>query len=466
MDYGLMGWDSYPIIVTSRIQNGTDFFGTFTEELMDGRYFGHYYRPLLNLSFAADYLFWGADSFGYQLTNAVLFGLAGFVLFALARRMNGARALVGPTVGLAFFLLQESHFEVIPVASRRPELLCAVFAGLALFVQLSPKSLGKKWPWAPAFWMACAAASKETGYVLPVLGVLAVFSWSPAPRVAERALQALRAGIMHAAFVGIVLIARLSVLGGLGGPGAKPPAGGRSALALSETLFGRLFVPQSMTADRDLFSWLVIGLAVCFLAAAWLCRTKSEGNERSGSETSPTRAAILGACWVLVVGLLYGLSRSIEQWYLFLPVAGLSLVLGAGSELLWSAWRRCVAGRGVAVVGGLLLLSFCYVQTRYSPLLRSYPEWEKASQVSEAFLTRLEMTIDSAPDGAVVTAPPLPRWFPPAKEGPTIRGAAIMDVYSVQAWAELILPERKVRVVRGRAPSRPASDEVIVQVVR
>jgi hypothetical protein len=51
----LMGWDTYPLIAASRIQDLGDFLGSFTEELMDGRYpAGHFYRPITNLSFAFD----------------------------------------------------------------------------------------------------------------------------------------------------------------------------------------------------------------------------------------------------------------------------------------------------------------------------------------------------------------------------------------------------------------------------
>lgn len=465
-NYGLMGWDSFPIIVTSRVQNGSDLVGTFTEELMDGRYFGHYYRPLLNLSFAIDYFLWGIDPFGYQLTNAVLFGLSGLVLYLFARRMYGTRAWLGPLVTLGFFLLHESHFEVIPVAARRPELLCAVFAGLSLYLQLGSKSLGQKWPWVPALWMAAAALSKETGYVLPALSVIAVFLWSPAQGAGERVKQAMRAALTHAAFVGAVLAARLAVLGGLGGPGQEPPAGGPSAIELSQTLFGRLFVPQSLGEEGGVTALLPWALGACFLLAVWVKRGGQAAETERGKEDNSGRAAILGLSWLLIVGLLYGVSRSIEQWYLYLPVAGLALVLGAGAELLLRVASRGALGRTVAMCGGVIAVSFCFIQVRYSPLLRNYPEWEQASVASEKFLASLQIGIEASSDGSGIGAPPIPVWYPPATEGPTIRGAAIMEAYSVQAWADLVFPERKITVVKGRAPSPPGSDELIVQITR
>jgi hypothetical protein len=36
---------------------------------MDGRFpGGHYYRPLVHLSFARDFAMWGLNAFGYHLT--------------------------------------------------------------------------------------------------------------------------------------------------------------------------------------------------------------------------------------------------------------------------------------------------------------------------------------------------------------------------------------------------------------
>ena len=75
---GFVGHDNYPILIASRIRSWADFVGTFTEPLMDGRYAGEFYRPLLNLSFAVDHALWGTAAWGFQLTNAILFAGCGW----------------------------------------------------------------------------------------------------------------------------------------------------------------------------------------------------------------------------------------------------------------------------------------------------------------------------------------------------------------------------------------------------
>ena len=53
--FPLLGFDSYPEILTSRILDLDDFIGTFTEQTSEDFYPSAFYRPVLNLSLAADY---------------------------------------------------------------------------------------------------------------------------------------------------------------------------------------------------------------------------------------------------------------------------------------------------------------------------------------------------------------------------------------------------------------------------
>ena len=52
--YGMLGHDSYPILLTARIRSLDDLWACLSQPLMDGRFEGAFYRPLLDLSFAFD----------------------------------------------------------------------------------------------------------------------------------------------------------------------------------------------------------------------------------------------------------------------------------------------------------------------------------------------------------------------------------------------------------------------------
>jgi hypothetical protein len=467
-DLGMMGYDSYPLILTARIDGLADLFGTFTEQMMDGRYHGEYYRPLLNLSFAADHWFFGLDAWGYQMTGALLFGLTALAVWLLSRRLLGGGVGWGSMAALLFFLLHDSHFEVVPVPARRPEILCALFACVALWTQLTPRWLEKRWPIIPAVLMALAAASKETGYVLPAIACLAVYLYSQKSDLASRLWQVARVALIHSLLIGTLLGLRFAALGGLGGPAPLPQGyDGPGSLELSGTLLTRLLAPQNFMDSKVMLGTLGFTMILTVILLGALPGRQSPREPGFYSQRCACKTALVSLAWMALVGLLYGVSRSIEQWYLFIPVVGMSLFLGAGVRLVLERWRRGDGlSRGIAIACGLVLMSFCFFQLRYSPLYHSYPEWILATEASEDFLDRLAERIEATEPGAPIKAPPLPMWYPPGDEGPAIRGAAILDVYSVQAWAELSYPERKLRVL-VRPPQTPLGpQESAIQVLR
>lgn len=463
---GLMGHDSYPLILTSRIRGLDDLLGSFTESLMDGRYHGLYHRPLLNLSIALDEGLWGLDPLGYQLTGAVLFALTGLALFQAVRRALGG-AVPGALAALLLFLLHESHLEVVPVPARRPELLCAMCGLFGLAAQLHPQRLASRWPIVPALWMVGAAASKEAGYVLPAVAVVAVLLYAPDETLRARWGRALRAALVHGLLVGLLLLVRLGALGGLGGPAAPPPGfEGPGALDLAGTLLGSLLVtPGHAPATWPLWLAAIASLGVL---KAWVLGLRPAQGGGPAPVTRPARSALLlGFTWLLLVVAIYGASSSIEAWYLLLPVVGLAFLFGAGVELLLLQWRRGgPLARASAVSSGLLILAFGAVQVRYSPLWTPDDTWERATAASDEFFRRLGKRCQRAAPGAQVSAPPLPVWVQPPASGPGVRGGAVLEAYSVQAWTELLLPEKSFRVEKGPAGSPPAGDEVVVRLLR
>ena len=459
-----MGHDSYPIILTSRIESFGDFIGTFTEELMDGRYSGDYYRPLLNLTFAVDYAISGLEPMGYQLTNVLLFGAAAVAMFFLAGRLCGGAAVYGPLLALLMLLLHESQFEVLPVSPRRPELLCALFAFLSLYSQLGEKQLVRRWPWKPALWMGCAVLSKETALVMPAFSFVAVWLYSTRSGARERTIHALRAIAAHAVMIAILVGIRFAVLGGIGGPGPAPPMATQpGALDLSTQLVLVLLAPGSWAGFRT--SLLVLaGLLALFVVSlslrAWmLSRT---GADRP-MDASPLRAIAFASTWFLGLCLVYGMTGRIERWYFFLPVAGLCLLTGGVLELLLQVARGSDPSTRLRARAGLpLLLVFVFLQVRYSPLFHHYDEWERATEASEEYFKSVNVRLMSTPVGRPI-APRLPVWVEPARSGPAILGGAVLSDYSVQAYCDLTMPLRKVRVIsRPDAPPPGPDEEVII----
>jgi hypothetical protein len=468
--YGLLGFDSYPIIATSRVGSLTDLLGNFTEKLMDGRYPSDFHRPLINFSFALDDAVWGLDAFGYQLTNALLLALCAWAMWGLLRRLLGPDAWLGSLIGMLVFLLSALQYEVLPVPPRRPELLCCLFTALALRLQLAPRALRAQSPpvW-PAVATLLAVASKESGFVIPVLVAVTVALYADRPTLRERVRQVATALVPHLAAVAIMVIARFAVLGGLGGHRSLRLSGVLTDVpAALRIILDGLLLPQPAMVQSIPGRWLLAVLPVALIATlVWAeLRARKRPDRRAGSP--PAKAAVVGLAWVALLGLTYAAAGLIAPWYLVLPLAGWAILAGSMTEhLLALACEDERPTRWLAQTSLALLIALLVWQASYSPLFRRYDEWERATFASETFLQETQARISSADVGMVVQAPPLPTWVAPRTEGPTIRGAAIFADYSVQAWADLTLPERNVRVAYATADTPPpAANEILLLITR
>jgi hypothetical protein len=463
--YGLLGFDCYPMIVSSRVRSLADFAGNFTEKLMDGRYVSDFYRPFMNLSIATDEAVWGLNPFGYQLTNVVVFAACAWTVHVLTRRLAGRETWVAPLAALAVFLLHPLHAEVLPVPPRRAETLCCLFMAAALAWQLSSRALASRRPaFGPAVATLLAIASKETGYVLPLLIFVAVYLHSTRDGRAPRLRHAAIATIPHFAVAGVMLLARWLVLGGMGGhlsvPLAEFPA---SALGTAWVLGEGLLLPQ--TPMRNFAGLALVVMAVAFvLATIVLC---GRSGNRDETRQRANRTASFAAVWLLLIVLTYAATGLVGAWYYPVPLAGWAILVG----VLFERFVRLARGDGLVRVGAMTSLALAggllFWQAVYSPIFHHYDEWRRASDAGSLFLDQARERVAAADAGTVVNAPPLPFWVASEPGGPTIRGAAVLTDYSVQAWADLTLPGRNVRVGFARAnPAPPGPDEVLLLITR
>jgi hypothetical protein len=458
---GLLGFDAYPIIASSRVRSLTDLLGNFTEKLMDGRYAGDFYRPLLNLTFAADHAVWDLNAFGYQLTNALLLAACAAALWVMLRRLLGREAWVGPLTGLLLFLLSPVQWEVLPVPPRRGEYLCLAFMAIALAWQLTPRALGsRRPPWGPAVATLLAIASKETAFVLPALIGVAVLIHSGRETIRERLLHAVAASVPHAVVVAFMLLVRLVILGGLGGHGSFSAPG---VLSLWRTM-RHLLLPQPMMQTS-----LAYGLAVLLIVAGvsiLVLRATRAGMETRRRSTRSLRVAVLAGTWVLLLSLIYQVGQ-IDAWYSLIPLAGWAMLAGAlmdGMLVLVEDDDRVVR---LVAMGALVLVTGAVVwQSSLSPVFRHYDEWERATRAGETYLEETRARVEASAPGTVVETPPLP-FSIRAGEVRRFWGVVVLADYSVQAWADLALADRDVRVHHGGgAVTPPAADEIVLRIPR
>ncbi len=99
----------------------SDFFGHQEDDLAYG-----YFRPLVSLSYALDYLLWQTNPFGYHLTNILLHGIATLLVAGGLLRMGQERRVA--VIAALFFAVHPMHTESVAWISGRTDLIAFVFA--------------------------------------------------------------------------------------------------------------------------------------------------------------------------------------------------------------------------------------------------------------------------------------------------------------------------------------------------
>jgi len=456
----LVGWDSYPMIAASRVERAGDLAATLGRELMDGRYpGGRFHRPLTSLSFALDWALWGLRPLGYQLTNLVALGAGALAVHALARRLLGSGA--GAWLAPALFALHPLQLEVVPVASRRADLLAALFTSAALAASLGARS--RRANALAALCVAAAATSKEIGAVALPLIAAAAFLLPAEATARERLGAALRAAALPAAAFAAVLAARIAALGGLGGhPESSFALAGLRGLAMLPEIARSLLEPQPLGGSPAESALAFLALLGAVAAGLWLV---ARAEPPRADAPAPRRVLAVLAVWLAALLALTSVSGVRASWYgvPFLPPYALALGLLADGAVAAARARR----RRTAVLAGGVCLALVASHLGFSSLVHDYPEWRTVSEQQRAFLARLADALPTAVPGTTLAVEGLPLGEAKPRDEVGIRSALGISDYGAQAWAELRFPSQPVRVVLhlGPPPTPPTPGVVTIDAV-
>lgn len=178
--------DDQYLIVEDQLAHGFDIGRAFTSHFLRGYQATEslYYRPLITVSYQANYALSGLDPSAYRLTNLLLGVLASLMVFTLTRRLTGSLMAAG--LAGAFFAVHPSHAQVIGWISGRTDLISSLFvlAGFLAFASAYRERARFHWPLAVccSVLYLCALLSKESGAVLPVLCGVYLWVFGPKPR--------------------------------------------------------------------------------------------------------------------------------------------------------------------------------------------------------------------------------------------------------------------------------------------
>lgn len=502
--------DAYPQILAARIESWDDFISTFRETLTDGQITGSYYRPVQNLLLAANYAVGGLDSRPYQFTSWAAVGcLAALVLLATAK-MLGPDALLGPFVASVFVALHPVLVSIVHGPATRSELLVVIFLLAVLLVLPAPAAArsdsadepppagqrgagdgrgpGTSWArvLAASVFSLLAAGSKDTGAVAPLLVFIHQFGFAPRAGLSGCIRHAALSAVPSVLAVGLFLVIRAQVVGGLGGySGVERNHWGvfsRTAPALAPAV---LCPGLPLAAESHGTAALVLG---AFLAAAGACAWFGGGSPPALSARRTLLA--LGTVWTLCSVPLMGLVQQFFFYYAMFPMIGVSLIVAAAidglraappggrialsqSPLSGLAPRRATVSRAGAVrrclpvIGAVFALAVVAAGTFASPLWRAYPQFARASRLHTRVYANLEAALAPARAGQQIRLDVVRRVSDPQAADRTQPVASITVPFAIEAWARMRFPDKTVRVFETeRDPFPPPTPDAISLVIR
>lgn len=203
--------------------NAELFFRTFTTVWMQDNSTEVFYRPLIEVSFAIDQWFSGANPLGYHISNFLYAFVGAIALFFITRSLTrrfevGGGDLIAYGAALTF-AVNPLHTEVVSWLIGRVDGLSTMFylLSFALFLQIPiGKNAVKSWPgWLSLAAFALALLSKEMSASLPLVVFACSLFLCKEEKLTGKLRQSFRFAAPYFALLGVYFVIRYLATGQL-----------------------------------------------------------------------------------------------------------------------------------------------------------------------------------------------------------------------------------------------------------
>jgi hypothetical protein len=362
-------------------------------------------RPIPVLVGVLDLAVWGANPFGFHLTNLLIHLVGALLLGALAARLTSNR-WVGPLTTLAYGLYP-GHAESVAWIIHRMVGLVVVFYVATLLLHLTPKLR-------PLAWLTALIAllCKEPAANLPAVVFLLHFYLERTGPVRDRVLRAVRHALPYVGVLVIYAVWKGLAFGGL------VTGYGKYATYFDYFLGEKIYLDLPMSAVRflspvngELVGAIVIWLHV-MLAVVGLGLLVVHADWRSNTRIPFVFGIALAVLSLLIVVPFLSVPAGLTNSRHFTPPAmGLAMAIGA---LMAAAPRR---GR-IAV--GIWFLLYAL------PIVLNLVPYSRAGRVARAVRTGVvQLVADYPPNSAILVArtPGAVSGAPVFGDGSSLKGA-------------------------------------------
>jgi len=357
---GTFGYDDYGTVVENAfIKSAGGLRYLFSARYYE--FFAEYsYRPMVTLTYFADYAVWKGSELGYHLTNVALHAGMVLLVFLLLRELFG-RGL-GAFLGAALFAVHPVLTEAVNGISFREDLLAGVFYVGALLAYVRGREGGRNGlVLVSVVLFVVALLSKEMAATLPL--ILLVYELTFRPGSQKRGLAWVGVFLVMALGYGLLRVTALHDPAEVGAsyPGESFGVNLLTMLWVFARYGALVFFPRGLSIHHYVPAVVSMGdpraivgivAAVCYgvivvLSFRW--------DRRVG----------LGLVWypitLLPVSNVIPISNIMAERYLYLPMVSFGLVWGAmvrklGREMGWGVGVR-VAGLALIPVLGLVTVA-------------------------------------------------------------------------------------------------------------
>lgn len=336
-----------------------------------------HYRPVQNISFIVDYMFWNTNTYGFHLTNVLLHVCSGILLYFLLRKLfrtiwtspvgeSDTSSLLAFSVAL-LWIVHPVHSAAVDYISGRADSLAFVFAcgGWLLFLlarEIRPAYLRWACHGLAAICALFSLCSREIACVWFALFLLHLFFFDKQMTRRGKFISLGCCIVLLGIYGGLRLLPEQRLHTNPSSEWSRPTRAVLMLRALGD--YGRLMIlPASLHMERTVInpknyetkeSWRqsasseylsILGVAV---AAGLLA-----GSIRKGTG-QPVR--IFGACWFVLgylpISNLIELNATSAEHWLYLPSVGFLIFLaGCAIDLPPTCRKLSIALAGLAVVG-------------------------------------------------------------------------------------------------------------------
>jgi hypothetical protein len=445
LDTDFVGTDSLPAVQGSQIHTWADFVGLWTQPLLGGTDFvvsqAVFYRPIASMVFALDGWLWGADPVGYHVTNVVLQVAATLLAYAVLRQLR--LAWPAALLGAAVLGLHPTMITAVPVIARRYDALSAALLFGALVLVCRPGAASRVMS---LVLFGASLLAKESAFAaIALLPLVLVAAWFTPETSARLTRDAYARRVAPFVVLGLVVFAiRFAILGDLGG---------HRDVDIVSTNFEEyrvmlnryilfLFWPFHEFYPERTTGW--VALVVVILAVLGFALRFAD--ER-------TRVLVgVGLAWTVGFGAFFILLRHIAgPWYMYYPLLGMALALGAAAQGVRISFRRRVRAEVLACAAlGVLAGVYALGSLATSPLIRPYAQWHAAGLVMREYLAGIKACTQDVPSDIAVTLWNSPALYDDGSDDSTLLAATMLEGFTYDAYMHLIRPDQHFNLYIGQ----------------